>query len=142
MTLDVKEFPGCDGQVSGEFILGLSVSGTSWTAACDGIYDVATGELVANHRFTLSTPCVTATVLLTNGYLNLYNITTSCKVEGGVHKVCECVLVVTYVFVVNVGEVAPMTFTPPPLTHTSAGDDRPRVVQRGRVVGVDRGGWV
>ena len=91
MTLDVKEFPGCDGQVSGEFILGLSVSGTSWTAACDGIYDAATGELLAKHQFTLTTRCVSATVLLTNGYLNLSNITTSCKVEGGVHKVWSCV---------------------------------------------------
>jgi len=86
VTLEVEEFAGCDGEMSGEFILGLSVSGTSWTAACDGIYDANTGELVAKHRFTLTTPCVTATVLLTNGYLNLHNITTSCKVEGGVHK--------------------------------------------------------
>ena len=140
VTLEVEEFAGCDGEMSGEFILGLSVSGSSWTAACDGIYDGRTGEVVAKHRFSFTTSCVTATVSLTNGYLNLHNITTSCKVEGGVHKVFECV---------NLGlSVLPCwcehqwpSFSPF-FYHPHAGDDRPRVVQRGRVVGVDRGGRV
>ena len=89
VTLHVENYAGCDGQVSGEFIRGISITGTShaWVAACDGIYSRETGDLVAPASLKFETDCVSFVVVLTNGYLNLHTVTTSCELQGGVYKV-------------------------------------------------------
>ncbi len=62
-------------------------TGSALIAACDGIYDAHNSTLLAKRQMKVETPCFAADVNLVNGYLNIYNVETSCPLTGGVFKV-------------------------------------------------------
>ena len=70
--------------MGGEFILGVAIDPVNaWSAACaTAFYETPSGKLVAARAMRVSTPCTSFNMVLTNGYLNLYNISTSCAVKA------------------------------------------------------------
>merc|ERR1711916_341509 len=73
LELTVEDYTGCDGKNTGEYIRAMRVPPTG-------------SALLAKRQMKVETPCFAADVNLVNGYLNIYNVETSCPLTGGVFK--------------------------------------------------------